>query len=278
MGSLAARGHVAIGAPSRSSRDVASGSRRPWDLTDVAATERLIAESEPDCVFCPAALSHVDYCEDHPDEAFRVNRDAASAAARLAATRDGGFVYYSTEYVFDGTAGPYGEDDPVNPVSVYGRSKLGGERCVTAENPHAVVIRTTVVYGVDRLEKNFVYQLLRRGRRGERMTVPADQLSSPTYTVDLADASVELAERRLGGIWHVAGTEILDRAAFARVVCEVFGLDPELVVPVTTASLEQRAPRPLCAGLRVDRARGALSTRLRGPREGLQAMRAAPPC
>jgi dTDP-4-dehydrorhamnose reductase len=275
MGSLGARGHVAIAAPARPSGDVASGSPRPWDLTDVAATERLIAETEPDWVFCAAALTHVDYCEDHPDEAFRVNRDAAAAAARLTDTRGGGFVYYSTDYVFDGTAGPYGEEDPVDPVSVYGRSKLEGERWVTSENPRTLVIRTTVVYGVDHLEKNFVYQLVRRGRGGERMTVPADQRSNPTYTVDLADASVELAERGSAGIWHVAGTEILDRAAFARVVCEVFDVDPALVVPVTTASLGQRARRPLRAGLRVDRARTALSTRLRGPREGLQAMREA---
>lgn len=252
-----------------------SGAARPWDLADAAATERLIASAEADWVFCPAALTHVDYCEEHPEEAFRLNRDAPAATARLAARRGAGFVYYSTEYVFDGTAGPYGEDDPVNPVSVYGRSKLEGERRVLEENRKTIALRTTVVYGPDPQEKNFVHQLLRRGRAGERMTVPADQVSSPTYNADLAEASVELAERGLGGVWNVAGTDILDRAAFARLACAVFGIDAGLVTPVSTASLGQSAPRPLRAGLRVERARATLRARLRGVRAGLEAMRAA---
>src|SRR5262245_23353500 len=101
---------------------------RPLDVSDAAATERYLAEVEPDWVVCPAALTAVDYCESHPDEAFAANRDAPGNAARAAAKRGAGFVYFSTEYVFDGTAGPYTEDDPPNPQSIYARSKLEGER------------------------------------------------------------------------------------------------------------------------------------------------------
>jgi dTDP-4-dehydrorhamnose reductase len=254
---------------------VAQPGLRALDLTDTAATAHLIAEISPDWVFCPAGLTHVDYCEEHPEEARRVNRDAPAAAAAEAARAGAGFAYYSTEYVFDGKSGPYAEDAPTCPLSHYGRSKREGEEAVRAANPRTLVLRTTVVYGPEPQGKNFVYQLLRRARQRERMTIPVDQVSSPTYNADLAAASIELAARGLTGLYHIAGSAILDRYAFARIVCEVFELDASLLQPVTTAALRQRAARPLCAGLRIDRARGVLATPLRPPAEGLTAMKRA---
>jgi dTDP-4-dehydrorhamnose reductase len=245
------------------------------DVTDTDATARLIDSAAAECVFCPAGLTHVDYCEDHVDEAMRINRDAPAAAARAAAARGAAFVYYSTEYVFDGTKGPYGEDDPVRPISVYGRSKLEGESGARAVNPRTLVIRTTVVYGPDPQGKNFVYQLLRRLRAGERMRVPVDQVSSPTYNVELAAATVELIERNTTGVVNVVGSEVLDRHAFARLACEAFDLDARLLEPIATAALGQRAPRPLNAGLRIDRVRSLVTTPLSPPSSGLRAMRAA---
>jgi len=143
------------------------------------------------------------------------------------------------------------------------------------EIPRAIVIRTSVVYGPERQAKNFVYQLLRRCRAGETVRVPADQLSSPTYNQDLAVASVELAEREALGLIHVAGAEILGRYAFALLACRVFGVDASRVEPVTTAALNQRAPRPLRAGLRIDTARRLLGATLRPAEAGLRAMREA---
>ena len=246
---------------------------RPLDLTDASATDRCIAELEPDWIVCSAALTAVDYCESHPDEAMAANRDAPAAAAHAAAKRGAGFVYFSTEYVFDGTAGPYTEDDPVNPQSVYAQSKLEGERRAVAENPRTIAIRTTVVYGPERQGKNTVYQILRRARAGEPIRVPNDQRTSPTYNVDLAGATVELIERDFRGVLNVAGPVVLDRHAFALEVCATFGLDAGLVEGVPTESLRQPARRPLSAGLTIDRARALLHTPLRGPREALADMR-----
>jgi dTDP-4-dehydrorhamnose reductase len=267
---LAARGHHVVGTHHR----VPGADTQPLDLADAAAVARLIDAVEPDCVFCAGALTHVDYCEEHVEETFRLNRDGPAAAARAAAKRGAGIVFFSTDYVFDGTAGPYAEDDLPNPLSVYGRSKLEAERLVRAENPRSVVVRTAVAYGPERQQKNFVYQLLGRLRAGEPMRVARDQRSSPTYNVDLAAATVELAERGITGVMHVAGPEVLDRYAFARLACEVFELDPRLLTPVLTAELAQRARRPLDAGLRVDRAERTLATPLSAPRAGLEAMRA----
>lgn len=248
---------------------------RPLDLVDEAAVRALIGEVAPDVVFCPAGLTHVDACEDRPDEAFRANAEAPAAAARAAAARRARFVFFSTEYVFDGTAGPYAEDAPVRPLSVYGRSKAEGERAVLAADPRALVVRTAGVYGPEPQGKNFVYQVLRRAAVGEAVRVPSDQCSTPTYNGDLAEAVVALVERGAGGVVHVAGPTVLDRYAFARLVCEVFGLPAECLVPVATAELGQRAPRPLQAGLRVDRCRRLLGTAPRDPAAGLAAMRAA---
>ena len=257
-------GHRVVGTHART----AQAGTRHLDFTNVAATQQLIAETAPDWIFCPAGLTAVDYCEAHPDEALAANRDAPAAAARVGVP----FVFYSTEYVFDGGAGPYSEHDAVHPVSVYGRSKLEGERAVLMVNPRALVVRTTVVYGPDPQGKNFVYQLLRRGRARERTLVAVDQRSSPTYNADLAAVSIELIERALCGVVHVAGPEVVDRYAFALKVCDVFGLDPAFLVPATTAELRQPAARPLAAGLVIDRVRGLVNTELRGPAAGLAAM------
>ncbi len=271
LAALRERGHEFVGTYAHHATD----GLLPLDVTDTAAVERAIRDARPDWVLCPAGLTHVDYCEDHPDEAMAINRDGPLRAARAARAAGAGFVYFSTEYVFDGTSGPYGEEDPANPLSRYGASKWEGERAVLSEVPRALAIRTTVVYGPDRQEKNFVYQLIRNCRDGREMRVASDQVSSPTYNQDLAAATMELCERDASGVYHLAGHGILDRFAFALLACKVLELDSSTLVPVTTASFGQKAPRPLRAGLKIDKARADLDTRLRSPEEGLRAMRAA---
>ncbi len=271
LAALSGRGHSALGTYAQ---HPAPGLSR-LDVTDREAVERVIGEARPDWVLCPAGLTHVDYCEDHPAEAAAINRDGPLQAARLAARSGAGFVFFSTEYVFDGERGPYAEEDPARPLSVYGRSKWEGERGILAELERALVVRTTVVYGPDRQEKNFVYQLIRNCRSGQGMRIPVDQISSPTYNADLAGATVELCERDFRGVYHVAGDGVMDRFAFARLACEVFALDPSRLTPVATSALGQKAPRPLRGGLRIDKARSVLATPLRSPEAGLRAMRAA---
>lgn len=271
MDALRARGHEARGTYAK---HPAPG-LDPLDLSDHAAVARAVGAAHPDWIFCPAGLSHVDYCEDHADEAMAANRDGPAAAARAAEALGAGFVYYSSDYVFDGVGGPFGEDDAPHPLCVYGRSKHEGEQAVQAACRRAVIIRTSVVYGPERQEKNFVYQLIRACREGREFRLASDQRASPSYNPDVAKASVELCERGLLGLWHVAGPEVLDRYAFAALVCKEFGLDASRLSAVTTASLGQKARRPLDGGLEVGKAQGRLTTRLRPPADGLRAMREA---
>ena len=269
LSALRARGHEARGTYGHH----AAPGLEPLDLADHAAVARVVTNARPDWVFCPAGLSHVDYCEDHVHEAFAANRDGPAAAARAADATGAGFVFYSSDYVFDGVTGPFGESDTPRPLSVYGRSKHEGERAVQADCRRAVVIRTSVVYGPERQEKNFVYQLIRASREGRGFQLASDQRASPSYNPDVAAASVELCERGLTGLWHIAGPEVLDRSAFARLICTEFGLDASRLTSTTTAALAQKAVRPLDGGLKVGKAQAELKTRLRSPAEGLHAMR-----
>jgi dTDP-4-dehydrorhamnose reductase len=268
---LRARGHEAVGTWAHHEFP---GLIR-LDFADARAVERVIGEARPDWVLCPAALSHVDYCEEHPDEAFAANLHAPLAAAQAAAHAGAGFVYYSSDYVFDGLAGPYAEEAPPRPLGVYGRSKADGEQAIQGALERALVLRTSVVYGPERQEKNFAYQLIRACRSGQPFRPAIDQRASPSYNEDVAAATVECCERELRGIWHLAGADTLDRMAFARLVCRVFDLDGSSLTPATTAELKQKAARPLDGGLRVAKARAQLATRLRGAEDGLRAMRTA---
>jgi dTDP-4-dehydrorhamnose reductase len=244
------------------------------DLEELAArpglAEDLVARAGPGAVVVAAGMTWVDGCERQPELAATVNRDGPAALARAAAAAGARTAYLSTEYVFDGTDGPFDEQRALRPLSAYGRSKAEGEAAVLEADPSALVVRTTVVYGPEAHGRNFAYQLAARLQRGEAMPVPGDQVSSPTYNRDLAAALVGLLDGGVGGVVNVAGPEVLDRAAFARRLAVAMGLDPGLVVPRTTAELGQVAPRPLDAGLVVARLRELLpDLPLRSPEEAV---------
>jgi len=226
--------------------------------TDRSLARALVNRTRPGVVYVTAGMTHVDGCEERVEAAMLANRDGPAAVARAAHELGARTVYYSTEYVFDGKNGPYSETDEARPVSVYGRSKLEGERAVLEADPQALVIRTTVVYGPETSGKNFAYRLAARVLAGEAMEVPRDQISSPTYGRDLARASTMLVEKGTTGVVNVAGGEVVDRAAFALRVVRAAGLDAGFIEPVSTEALGQRAARPLRAGLRIDTLRKLL--------------------
>lgn len=243
------------------------------DIRDSNQVESLVAKLHPNVVWLPAAIANVDYCEGHSDETFATNVKGLYHVLEAARRADARLVYFSSDYIFDGREGPYSENDVPRPLSEYGCQKLIAEHAVAVHAPDGLILRTTVVYGWESGEKNFVLQLLRKLRRGERMRVPSDQVGTPTYVSDLAKAAVALAETPAHGVFHLAGTDRVDRLTFAKSAARAFGLDPDLVEGVTTDELDQGAPRPLEAGLISHRDRSGCPT-LRGYAEGLRAMAA----
>jgi dTDP-4-dehydrorhamnose reductase len=223
---------------------------RRLDAADRVATRSLIGEVRPEVVFFPAADPNVDWCETHPDEARQANVLPAISALEAAREANAAFVFFSSDYVFDGRNGPYAEDASPGPLSVYGRQKLEVEERVLAEG--GTVVRTTAVYGIEPPPgKNFVLRVVSSLSRAERVMAPFDQISTPTWSDDLASAAVRVATR--AGVWNAAGRDLLARDAFARLAAEAFDLDASLIDAVPTERLRQRAPRPARGGLRTDK-------------------------
>ncbi|HNW44953.1 MAG TPA: SDR family oxidoreductase [Elusimicrobiales bacterium] len=228
------------------------GEKLHLDLAAPAALKDVFAAARPGVVFLCSAMTYVDGCERDPELARRVNAAGPALVAEECRAAGARLVYLSTEYVFDGKAGPYGEEDPVNPVSVYGRTKLEGEQAVLAI-ADALVIRTTVVYSYSATSVNFIMQLIANARAGKAMSVPKDQFSNPTYAPALGTAILDLALKGAGGIYNVVGPDLMDRYAFALKACAAFGFSPAFLVPRLTAELGQSAPRPLNAGLKTEK-------------------------
>lgn len=220
------------------------------DGADPAASTAWLRGERPDVVFYPAGFTWVDGCERDPTRAREANLGQPLNLARAAADTGARFVYFSTDYVFDGLDGPYAEDAPTNPLSEYGRAKRDAEVALAdALGDRLLVVRTSWVFGPERQGKNFAYQLVRTLAAGKELACPSDQFSNPSYGPDVARAAVDLVEQGRSGVVHVVGPEVIGRVDFARRVAEGFALDPRLVVGRTTAELGQTTPRPLHGGL-----------------------------
>ena len=221
------------------------------DAAKLASAAEWVRAQRPDVVFYPAGFTWVDGCERDYGKALAANLEQPFNLARVAAEAGGRFVYFSTDYVFDGTAGPYTEDSPTRPLSVYGRAKRDAERALAAElGDRVLTVRTSWVFGPERQGKNFAYQLARTLAAGKPLVCPSDQVSTPGYGPDVARAVVALVEQGRSGVVHVVGPDMLDRVTFAQAIARAFGLDPRLITGKTTAELGQDAPRPLHGGLR----------------------------
>ena len=223
---------------------------RYLDASDELALTQLLRDVGPEVVYFPAAEPNVDWCELNPDAAHRTNVIPALRALGATRTMSAHFVFFSSDYVFDGIAGPYDELAPTAPLSVYGRHKLEVEERVLAA--YETVIRTTTVYGVEQPPgKNFVLRLAARLALGQIATIPSDQFSTPTLADELARGARAVVGRP--GIWNVAGPDFLARDRFAVMIADAYGLNSSLIQPVLTSELAQAARRPLRAGLRTEK-------------------------
>jgi dTDP-4-dehydrorhamnose reductase len=249
------------------------------DARSRQAVTELVRSFRPDTIFFPAALSHVDYCQDHPDECRSINVGGPAHAAAALKEREGRLVFFSTEYVFRDSRTPYAEDDACCPVNnVYAQSKVEAEQIVRETLPDRhLVLRTSWVYGPEEQRKNFVYRVVRTLRQGQEMTVPQDQYGQPTYAPDLAAAAFDLALGRYAGTFHVVGPDHLHRLAFTEMIREVFALSTP-IKGVPSDQLQQAAPRPKFIQLRRDKLLTCLGRDpIRAPRLGLIDLRDGEP-
>ncbi|MBW8886365.1 MAG: SDR family oxidoreductase [Fibrobacteres bacterium] len=225
-------------------------SYRSADIGKRDELEAVVRAVDPDRIFNAAAVTDVDLCEREPALAGLINRDTVGWMAAFGKP----LVHVSTDYVFDGEAGPYAEDAPTRPLSVYGSTKLESEALALAGAPLSLVVRTMTLWGKGRGMKTSFVDFVRNSlAAGKTIRIVTDQFGNPTLAEDLASAIWKLVAGGRGGIYHVAGSEWNSRFDWARAIAAHYGLDASLIQPCLTADLKQAARRPLRSGLRIDK-------------------------
>ena len=249
---------------------------RQVDLADCQAVTALVAELAPDWVINAAAMTDVDGCEKDAPAARQANVDIPENLAAACEAIGAGLVHISTDYVFDGKRGPYGEEDAANPLSYYGQLKLESEG-ILKRMERVLVVRTLWLYGyVPQAGANFLTWVLRGLSGGQPLRVFADQWGNPTYVRDLARVLVSLCSKEARGLFHAGGATFMTRWEMARELACFFGIDGALIEPVPTRTAGLPAERPLRSGLRTDALEAALGRRPLSFAEGLQHLAADP--
>lgn len=244
---------------------------------------RAVRQKKPQVLINAAAYTQVDRAESEPEIAMRVNATAPGELAECARTIGAVFVHYSTDYVFDGRAGrPYREEDPPNPLSVYGRSKLAGEQAVVGTGADYLIFRTSWVYSLRR--DSFVRKVLSWSRKNPEVRVVADQIGSPTWARMLAEATALILSqgaphfpdwvRERRGLYHLAGSGAASRLEWARTI---LALDPNPaaqicreLLPAATSDFPTPATRPLFSALDCSRFETTFGLRLPPWQEALR--------
>jgi len=216
------------------------------DITDARRCREQVLDFKPEVVIHAAALTNVDWCEAHEQEALLVNGQGTGNLAAAAHEAGALFVYYSTDYVFDGIKeSAYLETDPTHPLSAYGRSKLCGEEMTRSHGPNHLILRTSWLFG--RNGKNFIRTIVEMARDGQPLHVVDDQLGSPTYARDLALQTWNMVRRGCRGTYHVTNSDFCSWYELARRCVEWAAVPGAHIEPVKTHEYPRPAPRPACS-------------------------------
>jgi len=216
------------------------------DVTNFDQLQAAFATHRPTEVIHSAAMTNVDACEQDPDACRALNVDAVRNIAGLCKEYGTRLIHLSTDFIFDGKAGPYKETDAPNPLSVYGRSKAEAEDIIHASGIPAAIARTVLIYGVAReySRTNIVLWVRKSLLAGQSIRVVNDQWRSPTLAEDLAEGVCSLLFRDKTGVYHLSGGEIYSILDIAYKVADYFGANRKLITPVSSAELNQPAARP----------------------------------
>ncbi len=246
------------------------------NLADPKSIDSAFAELQraikggPPRVYLAGALTHVDLCEEKPDLCRQMNALGPIQIAQICQRLGWDLTFYSSEYVFGAAeyrgekGGPFSEDEIPDPCCEYGRAKLEAERGILATLPGALVLRTVMVFSWDPTGMNFYMQYVRhltnlQAGKKSIFRIPEDQVSTPAYGPALSRASIELTKKNLSGIFNLVGPDMLSRKELVYQVAESAGFDRSLVEEgfqfVKTAELQQKAKRPLTAGLTTEKAK-----------------------
>lgn len=244
------------------------------DLTQRQEIRNVVEEFEPEVIVNTAAITDVDKCETEKEATWRVNVTGVENLVQAAKLTGARLIHLSSDYVFDGKSGPYGELDRPNPINYYGKTKLASENVLRTSGIPSAIVRTIVLYGQAReVRNNFVLWVLKNLNEKKQIRVVDDQISTPTFVDDLAYGILKIIELERTGIYHISGPDMVSRYGIALAVAKVFSLDRKLLSPVKSIVLRQAAPRPLKTGFITLKAETDLGIKMSGIEQGLIALR-----
>lgn len=225
------------------------------DITNASDCKEILGDLSPEIIINAASFTNVDACETEKEECWNVNVKGLENLAKAAKRNMALLVHVSTDYIFDGEEGPYSEDDRPNPLGYYGKAKLASENVCRMIGVPFAIIRTSVLYGLGLdVKANFFLWLYYNLRAGKSINVVKDQYNTPTLVDDLAEGILQTIDKSAYGLFHISGSEYINRIDFATKLADVFGFDKSLIHPITTNQLKQDAKRPMKGGLKIDKA------------------------
>ncbi len=220
------------------------------DISSPREVKKIINNFCPDVIINAAAYTSVDGCESEKELAWKVNVTGVENLVKYVKGCKSHLIHISSDYIFDGTDGPYHETDLPNPIGYYGKTKLAGENAIVSNNIDYTILRTNVLYGPTKFGRpDFVKWVVNSLENKEIIRIVNDQINNPTYIDDLISAIVKITESRNSGIYNIGGSELLSRFDFTYKIADYFNLDKTLITEITTKELNQPAPRPLKSGL-----------------------------
>ncbi|WP_020605636.1 SDR family oxidoreductase [Spirosoma spitsbergense] len=233
---------------------------RSMDITDRQQVLDVITETRPDVVIHGAAMTDVDKCETQKDACWAQNVHAVEYIVEACSTIDAFLVHVSTDFIFDGAAGPYDETAEANPISFYGWSKQAGESVVRHSAIRWAIARTVLVYGIahDMSRSNIILWVKKSLEDGKNIKVVTDQWRSPTLAEDLAMGCYLIADQEAEGIFNISGKEVLTPYEMAIRTADYFSLDKSLIAQADASTFTQVARRPPRTGFVLDKARTVL--------------------
>ena len=220
------------------------------NITEKNEVKNAVNNFYPDLIINAAAYTNVDKSESERELAWSVNVSAVEYMAQAAKAFESHLIQISSDYIFDGTDGPYIENDKPNPVGYYGRTKLASENVLKTSGINYSIIRTNVLYGIAKFGRpDFVKWVVDSLKKREQINIVNDQINNPTYTDDLVFSINRMAEFKKYGVFNIGGPEFLSRYDFTSRIADFFRLDKTLINEIITSDLKQSAARPLKSGL-----------------------------
>jgi len=226
------------------------------DITDENQVEELILSTRPDVVINTAAITNVDLCEDQKAVCDALNVDAVGYLANACKKVEAHLIHISTDFIFDGEAGPYNEEDEPNPLSYYGLSKLRSEQILQAHLVKWTILRTIILFGVgENLSKgNIVLWAKGELEKGNPLNIIDDQFRAPTLAEDLADACILAIKKKAYGIFNASGKDIMSIYEIVERMAKHYGCSTDNLNKISTSTLNQKAERPPRTGFILDKA------------------------